>query len=71
MMMVNISHLKNESHIVGILTFMSGFNSMLGLSEPKKRISSYRYTYEHLNLDSVEHEKCFITSRPDSFRVKI
>ena len=37
--------------IVGILTFMSGKNSILGLSDPKKsRISWYLYTYEHLKF---------------------
>ena len=37
--------------IVGILTFMSGKNSILGLSEPNKsRISSYFYTNEHLKF---------------------
>ena len=37
--------------IVGILTFMSGKNSILGLSEPKKNwISWYFYTYEHLKF---------------------
>ena len=37
--------------IVGILTFMSMKNSILGLSEPKKsRISQYFYTYEHLKF---------------------
>ena len=36
---------------IGILTFMSGENSILGLSEPKKgRISWYFYTYEHLQF---------------------
>ena len=36
---------------VGILTFMSGKNSIIGLSEPKKcRISWYFYTYEHLKF---------------------
>ena len=35
--------------IVGILTFVSGKNSILGLSEPKKsQISRYFYTYKHL-----------------------
>ena len=35
--------------IVGILTFMSKKNSILGLSEPQKsRISWYFYTYEYL-----------------------
>ena len=37
--------------IVGILTFMSRKNSILGLSEPKKgRISWYFNTYEHLDF---------------------
>ena len=37
--------------IVGILTFMSGKNSILGLSELKtSRISWYFYTYEHLKF---------------------
>ena len=37
--------------IVGVLTFMSGKNSILGLSEPKKsRISWYFYTYELLKF---------------------
>ena len=37
--------------IVGILTFVSGKNSILGLSEPKNgRISWYFYTYEHLQF---------------------
>ena len=35
--------------IVGILTFISGKNNILGLSEPKKsRISLHFYHYEHL-----------------------
>ena len=37
--------------VVGILTFMSGKNSILCLSEPKKcLISLYFYTYEHLKF---------------------
>ena len=37
--------------IVGTLTFMSGKNSILGLSEPKKsRISWYFYTYVYLKF---------------------
>ena len=37
--------------IVGILTFMSGKNSILDLPEPKKsRISWYFYTYERLEF---------------------
>ena len=46
--------------IVGILTFLSRKNSILGLSEPKiSQISWYFYTYEHLKsmLNWVEHEK--------------
>ena len=36
---------------VGILTFMNEKNSILGLSEPKKKqISLYFYTYEHLKF---------------------
>ena len=36
---------------VGILTFMSRKNSILGLSESdKSRISLYFYTYEHLKF---------------------
>ena len=37
--------------VVGILTFMSGKNIILGLSEPiKSRNSWYFYTYEHLKF---------------------
>ena len=37
--------------IVGILTFMSGKNSIVGLSEPKKAdFLIYFYTYEHLKF---------------------
>ena len=37
--------------IVGILTFVSGKNSILGLSEPTKSlISRLFYTYEHLKI---------------------
>ena len=43
-------HVKMPT-VVGILTFMNGKNSILGLSEPKKsRISWYFYTYEHLKF---------------------
>ena len=36
---------------VGILTFISVKNSILGLSEPKKGlISQYLYTYVHLKF---------------------
>ena len=53
--------------IVGILTFMSRKNSILGLYEPEKCcVSRYFYTYEYLNfmLNWLEHEKSFITSGP-------
>ena len=57
--------------IVGILTCMSGKNSILGLTESKKgRISWYFYTYKHLKFHAqlrVEHEKSFITSGPDIY----
>ena len=37
--------------IVGILTFSSGKNNILGLSEPEKSwISWYFYTYEYLKF---------------------
>ena len=37
--------------IVGILTFVSGKNSILGLTEPKKKpIFYYFYTYVHLKF---------------------
>ena len=38
--------------IVGILTFMSGKNSILGLSVPKKNVFLYIYfySYEHLKF---------------------
>ena len=37
--------------IVGILTFLSMKNSILGLSEPNiSQISSFFYTYEHLKF---------------------
>ena len=37
--------------IVGILTFMSRKNSILGLCEPEKcLVSKYFYTYEHLKF---------------------
>ena len=39
--------------IVGILTFMSGINSILGLSEPNESLVSwYFYTYEHLKFQA-------------------
>ena len=40
-----------NAKIVGILTFMSGKNSILGLPEPKKAESlDIFYTYEHLKF---------------------
>ena len=55
--------------IVGILTFMSRKNSILGLSESLKKslISRYFYTYEHLKFHaqlSWAWKKIFITSGP-------
>ena len=54
--------------IVGILTFMSGKNSILGLSEPKKDkyldICTLMSIYNFM-LSRVEHEKSFITSGPE------
>ena len=53
--------------IVGILTFMSGKNSILDLSEPKKaEFPDIFILMGILNfmLNSVEHEKSFITSGP-------
>ena len=46
--------------IVGILTFMSEKNSILGLSECKKA-----ECLDIFMLNSVEHEKSFITLGPD------
>ena len=41
--------------IDGILTFMSGKNSILGLSDPKKSITYWHfYTYEHLKFHAQE-----------------
>ena len=45
---------------VGILTFMSRKNSVLGLSEPKKT----NFWIFLFMLSQVEHEKSFITSGP-------
>ena len=53
--------------IVGILTFMSGKNSILGLSEPKKAKFldiCILMSIQNFMLNSVEHEKSFITSGP-------
>ena len=53
--------------IVGILTFMSGKNSILGLSEPKKAeflgIFLYLWAFK-IPCSTVEHGKSFITSGP-------
>ena len=54
--------------IVGILTFMSRKNSILGLSEPEKSlISWYFYTYEHLKFHAQLSWawNIFITSGPN------
>ena len=56
--------------IVGILTFMSGKNSILGLSEPKKAEFLHVFTLMSIwnfILDWVEHKKSFITSRLDHY----
>ena len=46
------------STIVGILTFMSGKNSILGLSEPKKQnFLIFLYLWAIKISCSVEHEK--------------
>ena len=45
---------------VGILTFMSGKNSILGLAEPKKA-EFLLYTYEHLKFE-LSMKIFFITS---------
>ena len=54
--------------IVGILTLMSGKNSILDLSEPKKAefldIFLFRCIYNFM-LNWVEHENKIITSGPD------
>ena len=51
--------------IVGILTFLSRKNSILGLSEPKtSRISRYLNTNEHLKFHAQMSMKEFITSGP-------
>ena len=54
--------------IVGILTFISGKNSILGLSEPKTADFFYVYiltSIQNFMVNSVEHEKSFITSGPE------
>ena len=44
-------NVKMPTIVVGIFTFRSGKNSILGLSEPKiSQISWYFYTYEHLKF---------------------
>ena len=51
--------------IVGILTFMIGKNSFLGLSEPKKAgFLEYFYTYEHLKCHAQ------LSSGPDPVQVR-
>ena len=51
--------------VVGILTFMSGKNSILGLSEPKKaKFLDISYLYGFKISCLIEHEKSFITSGP-------
>ena len=56
--------------IVGILTFMSRKNSILGLSEPGKKLNFLIfYTYKYLKLHA-EHEKSFITSAPGRVKLK-
>ena len=53
--------------IVGISTFMSGQNSILDLSEPKKaEFLDIFFTCEHLKFHAqlCETEKSFITSGP-------
>ena len=51
--------------VVGILTFMSGKNCILGLSGPKKaQFPDSFYPYEHLKFHA--HDKSFITSGPGS-----
>ena len=54
--------------IVGILTFMSGKNTILGRPEPKKdRVSWYFYAYEHLKFHA---QLSFITSGPEQTKIK-
>ena len=51
--------------IVGILTFMSGKNSILGLSEPKNATFLDIFILmiiQNSMLNGVEHGKSFITS---------
>ena len=58
--------------IVGILTFMSGKNNILGLSQPEKAefLDSFMLMtiscscYENFMFNWVEHEKSLITSGP-------
>ena len=53
---------------VGILTFMSGKNSILGLSELKKAKFFYIFILMcilNFMLNCVEHGKSFITSGPE------
>ena len=58
--------------IVGILTFISRKNSILGLSEPKKAefLNIFILTsILNFMLNSVEHEKSFITSGPGQINI--
>ena len=55
-LLINVKMLQ----IVGILTFMNGKNSILGLSEPKKAefLDSFiLMSISNFMLNSVEHEK--------------
>ena len=50
---------------VGILTFMIGKNSILGLTEPyKAKFLDFFYTYEHFKFQAQLSFKSFITSGP-------
>ena len=58
--------------IVGILTFLSGKNSILGLSKPKKAEFLDIFiliSIKNFMLNSVEHEKSFITLGPDQSKI--
>ena len=60
-------HVKMPT-IVGILKFISGKNSILGLSEPKKKAEFLDIfipmNIQNFMLNWVEHDKSFITSGP-------
>ena len=51
--------------IVGILTFMSRKNNILGLSEPKKKPNFVVFLYLRAFKISCLTEKSFITSGPE------